>query len=122
MADITGAWLGTYWQKEKPTRFEATMVQSGNKISGSILDDGSLGEAHIAGEVVGRVIQFTKRYVTSSPIAINYTGEIAQDEQSMQGTWQISGSDSGQWEAHRSGDNLLAQFQMRQTEQLSLTK
>lgn len=122
MADISGAWLGTYWQQGMPTRFEATLVQGGTTITGSVLDDNSLGEAAIAGEVVGRAVRFTKRYVTGSPIPIDYTGTIAEDEQTMQGTWQIGGYDSGQWEARRSGENLVADLQTWQAQNLSLTK
>ncbi|MBD0390443.1 MAG: hypothetical protein ICV54_29085 [Nostoc sp. C3-bin3] len=49
MADINGNWLGTYWQDEMPNRFEAAFVQSGNILSGSILDDNYLGEAQVSG-------------------------------------------------------------------------
>ena len=69
--DISGTWLGTYWQNDNPTRFEATLVMSGNSLSGSILDDNLLGESRISGEVVGRSIRFTKRYLTSSPNPID---------------------------------------------------
>lgn len=68
MADVNGLWLGTYWQEGIPTRFEATLVQGGNTLSGRVLDDNYLGEAQIEGEVVGRTIHFTKRYLTTSPI------------------------------------------------------
>lgn len=122
MADISGTWLGTYWQQGMPTRFEATFVQGGNTISGNVLDDNSLGEASVAGEVTGRSVRFTKRYVTGSPIPINYTGAIAEDEQSMQGTWQIHGYDSGPWEARRSGENLVADLQILQAQDLALSK
>lgn len=63
MADVSGSWLGTYWQNGNPTRFEVTFVQAGSTISGSILDDNPLGEAQAAGEVIGRTIQFAKQYL-----------------------------------------------------------
>ncbi|MHC5721987.1 MAG: hypothetical protein ACYTX0_60710, partial [Nostoc sp.] len=66
MADLSGNWLGTYWQDDIPTRFEATFVQSGNTFSGSILDDNYLGEAQVNGEVIGRTVSFTKRYLITS--------------------------------------------------------
>lgn len=121
MTDISGAWLGTYWQRGDPTRFEATLVQGGNTLSGSILDDCNLGEAQVSGEVVGRSIQFVKQYLTSSPTPIRYVGTIAEDDRSMRGTWSIAGRESGEWEAHRTGDNLLAELQERQAKELSLT-
>jgi len=121
MANISGSWLGTYWQREIPTRFEASFVQGGNTVSGNILDDNGLGEACIAGEVVGRTIHFTKRYLASS-FAIEYTGQIAEDEQSMAGTWLIEGFDSGQWEARRSGENLSVDLQALQSQDLVVMK
>ncbi|NJO93852.1 MAG: hypothetical protein HC820_04935 [Hydrococcus sp. RM1_1_31] len=54
MTNLNGTWLGTYWQRGNPTRFELTLVQGGNSISGRIKDDNALGEASMVGEVVGR--------------------------------------------------------------------
>ncbi|MBF2080386.1 MAG: hypothetical protein IGR76_18185 [Synechococcales cyanobacterium T60_A2020_003] len=113
MADINGAWLGTYWQAGLPTRFEATLVQSGNSLTGNILDDGYLGEALITGSVTGRSIHFTKRYVISSPYVIEYAGTISEDESFMTGEWKIDYRHSGKWEAHRSGNSLIAELQTR---------
>ncbi len=112
MADLSGSWLGTYWQKDQPTRFEATLVQGGNTLTGRILDDNQLGEADVAGDVVGRRVSFVKQYHTAT-YAINYTGTVAEDENSIQGTWQITGVGTGRWEAHRSGDNLMAALKDR---------
>ncbi len=105
MVDISGAWLGTYWQVGVPTRFESTLVQGGMTITGWILDCGVLGEAQVTGAVSGRSIQFTKTYLTVAQGAIAYTGTIAEDEMFMAGVWQI-GPASGPWEARRTGDNL----------------
>jgi hypothetical protein len=63
MADLSGTWLGTYWQRSQPTRFEATIIQAGNTLSGNILDDNYLGEARFSGTVVGRQVKFTKHYL-----------------------------------------------------------
>jgi hypothetical protein len=35
MANLSGTWLGTYWQDDMPTRFEMTIAQSGNALSGN---------------------------------------------------------------------------------------
>lgn len=107
MPDVSGLWLGTYWQEGNPTRFEATLVQGGNALSGRILDDGYLGEAQIDGEVVGRSIRFTKRYLAQSQHIISYSGTLSEDANSMQGTWRIGLFHSGQWEAHRNNDDLM---------------
>jgi hypothetical protein len=113
MADLSGTWLGTYWQWEVPTRFEVTLLQSGNTLTGNILDDGNLGEATLAGEVIGRRITFVKRYVSGSHHSVSYTGTVSESEDFMQGQWSISGVDSGSWEARRSGENLTAELQTR---------
>ena len=47
MTDLSGAWLGTYWQQGQPVRFEMTLVQGGNTINGNILDNNYLGEASL---------------------------------------------------------------------------
>ncbi len=106
MADVNGTWLGTYWQYGNPTRFEVVLVQSGNSLTGSVLDDCYLGEAKLIGEVVGRRISFIKSYFTSSPDAVEYVGTISEDEDYIQGQWNISSWDFGPWEARRSGESL----------------
>jgi hypothetical protein len=105
MANLNGSWLGTYWQHGNPTRFELTLVQAGNSLTGNILDDGSLGEAHVIGEIQGRRITFTKRYLNSR-YTINYTGIVAETEDFMSGEWTISLFDSGKWEASKNHDQL----------------
>ena len=120
MADLSGNWLGTFWQAGAPTRFEATLVHGGNVLSGRILDDGDLGEAQIvSGEVMGRSIGFTKRYLTNSQSPITYTGTVSADGDSMQGQWRINRANSGLWEAHRSKDDLTAELQRRLEKQLT---
>ena len=58
MANLSGTWLGTYWQQTNPTRFEATFIQGGNTLSGNILDGNYLGEATLSGKVIGHKINF----------------------------------------------------------------
>ncbi len=122
MADVSGTWLGTYWQEGEPTRFEASLVQGGTALTGNILDDSYLGEARATGEVIGRSIHFTKRYLTRAAAPIQYSGTISEDENSMQGSWKITGLGSGSWEAQRSGDNLLAELRNRRIEQVPAGK
>ncbi|WP_041430039.1 hypothetical protein [Synechococcus sp. PCC 7502] len=109
MANITGSWLGTYWQRGKPTRFQATFIQNGNMLCGNILDDSYLGEATLQGEVVGRNISFVKTYIsiTKKRASVNYKGTISEDDNSMQGKWDFFGMLGFQnWEAHRNAENL----------------
>ncbi len=113
MADLSGTWLGTYWQGGFPTRFEATLLQSGNALSGSILDDSYLGEAKLSGEVIGRQIQFIKRYLATSPDPVSYTGTLTESFDFMQGQWCLGRFASGPWEARRGGEDLMADLKAR---------
>lgn len=121
MADVNGTWLGTYWQQGIPSRFEAVLVQSGRALSGSILDDNYLGEAYLKGEVVGRNISFTKRYLVTSPAPIKYTGTVSKNEDYMQGHWNIGRDYSGAWEARRSKDSLMSELCTRIQHETSLS-
>ena len=106
MAELTGPWLGAYWQSDTPTRFEATFVQARNSLSGRILDDSPLGEAQIQGQVTGRRVTFTKKYFNNPSYALQYTGTISEDGDHISGHWQLDAKHSGQWEAHRSNNDL----------------
>lgn len=107
MTDLSGAWLGTYWQLGTQTRFEMTLIQSGNVLAGNVLDDGYLGEAALVGQVVGRSIQFCKTYFDSRQSPVNYKGTLAEDGNSMQGTWDFGGVFGFEpWEARLNGENL----------------
>lgn len=116
--DVSGTWLGTYWQDDMPTRFEVTFVQSNNALSGSILDDCYLGEAQLSGDLTGRRIHFVKHYLTSSPIPIAYTGTLDEEGNFMSGTWKIDRRYSGNWEAHRSNNDLMADLKNRLSQQI----
>jgi hypothetical protein len=115
MTDLSGTWLGTYWQGDQPTRFEASLVQGGNSLSGRVQDDSYLGEAQIVGEVVGRKVMFTKTYLSQAGLpSIEYAGTIDEAGESMQGNWLIRGTrQAGNWEARRGGDDLMAQLRRR---------
>ncbi|AFZ60978.1 hypothetical protein H6G54_11220 [Anabaena cylindrica FACHB-243] len=113
MADLSGAWLGTYWQQGTPTRFEATFIQSGNTLAGNILDNSYLGEACLNGEVIGRRVQFTKQYLLHKQMPVNYQGTISGDDDFIQGIWDLGNFGSGNWEAHRSGENLNLELKNR---------
>lgn len=121
MVNLNGTWLGTYWQNAFPTRFEATFVQGENTLSGVILDDNHLGEAQLTGEIVGRTIQFTKRYLTGSRHAVLYQGTLSEAGNSMHGSWNIGQFHSGTWEAHRSNHDLMIDLKKRLTQKVPVT-
>ncbi|MDX2098145.1 MAG: hypothetical protein SFW36_10250 [Leptolyngbyaceae cyanobacterium bins.59] len=123
MANLSGTWLGTYWQREQPTRFEATFLQSNNALTGNILDDGHLGEASLTGEVIGRSVTFTKIYITAPQYRIEYVGTLMEDENFIQGEWRISHAkfrESGLWEARRNDNDLMQELQNQLKRQVSL--
>ncbi len=106
MAELTGPWLGSYWQANDSTRFEATFVQARNSLSGRIVDDGPLGEAQVQGQVTGRNVSFTKKYFDHPRHTIQYTGTVSEDGNHINGQWRINSKHSGPWEAHRSDNDL----------------
>lgn len=113
MVDLSGSWLGTYWQFAHPTRFQMVIVQGRSVLDGNILDDNQLGDASLTGAVTANSVQFTKRYLTFQTPPILYSGEIQADGQVMRGRWRILAKGlvllggSGNWEAKRSGDPLV---------------
>ncbi|XGV99717.1 MAG: hypothetical protein ACAF41_12365 [Leptolyngbya sp. BL-A-14] len=115
MTDLSGTWLGTYWQRGKPTRFEATLVQGGNTLTGNTLDDSYLGEACLSGSVIGRQVQFAKRYLLQKQMPVHYQGTVSEEGNTMQGTWDFGSLDSGRWEAHRQGESLTLSLQKHLT-------
>jgi hypothetical protein len=128
MANLTGNWLGTYWQHNAPNRFEMAIAQGGNALSGNILDDSYLGEAILTGEAIGRNIQFTKKYISGLRESILYQGVLSENEELIQGEWSMqlyspeygALNDSGRWEARRSDNDLLKELTDRLTKQKEL--
>lgn len=121
MTDMNGTWLGTYWQGGQPTRFEAVLLQGGNILDGHILDDSHLGEARMHGQLLGTSVAFTKRYLTTSPSPIRYTGTLSTDGNYVHGRWRIGYFDSGTWEAYRTSDNLIADLVLQSAKNSPIT-
>ena len=104
---ISGMWLGTYWQRGIPTRFEMSLIQGKNSLSGNILDQSNLGEASLVGEIIGKSIRFRKTYLTGTRHSIDYIGTLNDDLNFIQGIWQEDSFNKGNWEARRQEDNLI---------------
>lgn len=117
MTDLSGTWLGTYWQQKQPVRFSMTLVQGGNTISGNILDNNELGEASLVGTVTGRSVSFTKKYLMGSRHSVKYLGTVSEDGNTIQGKWQIL-IFRGAWEAQRIDDNLSLEQTSRTVEKI----
>lgn len=85
-----------------------SLIQSGNSLVGNISDDGRLGEAQLNGEVIGRTVQFSKKYIMHKQSPVNYKGSISEDGNHLFGKWDFYGMLGFQpWEASRNGENLV---------------
>jgi hypothetical protein len=107
---IAGGWLGTYYYDSysEPTRFEASFSAMGRdwRFGGRILDDGPLGDANaINGAQTGQKVSFVKVYVRPPgghiTVPVYYEGQLSEDGKTMSGTWRLSLSTTGTWEARR---------------------
>lgn len=88
-------------------------MQSGNTLTGNILDDGNLGEANLSGQVIGTNVSFTKTYLNQPFYHIRYVGILSADSDTIDGDWTIQTlyiQDSGKWTAHRTQEDLSQEF------------
>lgn len=124
--DIAGKWRGNYQYHRRPddgSSFNATFTGEGARFQGTIVDDYAPCEAFALGSFSFPSVQFTKVYKTGELVhrmeerngqvvliaedyanAVEYTGKMDDDGQSMSGTWSITlggGSETGFWTAHR---------------------
>lgn len=111
---VDGGWLGTYYYKPSanlpPVRFEATFrTHSDGRLSGTILDDSTLGDANVSGTQNALIVHFTKAYVQSHNLPILYEGKLSEDGKWLRGKWvirekllgKIQVTLEGTWEAFR---------------------
>jgi hypothetical protein len=132
MATVAGGWLGEYHfddDQGEPCGFEATFSAVGfdGSFSGTILDDGHLGEATIHhARQVGEEVLFTKVYRLKHPglVPVRYEGKLLNDGKLLRGKWAIfssrrgvmKASRTGWWEARRTWDELEVGFAEEETE------
>lgn len=133
MASVAGGWLGEYHYDDprfgEPCGFEATFsaVGADGGFTGTILDDGYLGEAilHHARQV-GEEVIFTKVYRERQPgqAPVRYEGKLLNEGKLLRGTWAIFASQrgamkatlTGWWEARRTWDALELELAQEQDE------
>src|SRR5215831_13048748 len=89
--NISGTWFGNYYYSDlsQACAFEAVFVQQGASLEGSILDDGSLGEARVTGTFSGGQVSFRKTYFAAGHHPVNYQGLLSDDGKALSGTWRI---------------------------------
>ena len=107
--DVSGSWWGNYYYSglNQSSGFEAVFVQSGTAVEGSILDDNSLGEAHLTGSFGSGELSFCKIYNSAARDPVYYRGTVSEDGKSITGTWRISAAVNGAWKAWRLDDEEL---------------
>ena len=112
MSNLTGHWLGVYWQHGQPTEFDMEVTDLGGVISGVIQDQGPLGlRATFSGDHSDCAIRFEKKYLYLR-CYIDYQGNVSSNGLAMSGQWSIrsdSGvgwSDRGLWQAEKTGRSI----------------
>lgn len=130
---IAGSWRGCYFYSSgNGGGFEAVFIEGANGgIEGNILDDGSLGEALVAGFFRYPAIRFNKVYYKSRHM-VQYVGEMSEDGNELSGQWFIlqrivsvdtqtgyrDFSSSGTWTARRSEEGEDLKFDLSEWENL----
>jgi hypothetical protein len=118
---IQGNWRGRYFYRSSSDAhgFEAVFIDICGRVEGNILDDGSLGEAVVAGTFGYPSIEFTKIYYRKTAGgAVKYRGTMSEDGKMLSGTWQRPGSVSGTWVAVRTDEQEALKFAEWQDGQL----
>jgi hypothetical protein len=120
--NLTGIWLGLYSYPRalEPVSFTATLIETGNRLSGSTheanrFDAGTL-YATLLGSRDGRSLFFVKSYDApkrgyANPI--RYDGMVSDDGSEIEGRWIIRNNWSGRFLMVRSGRNAEARARKR---------
>ena len=109
--DMSGMWHGTYAYPHhvRPTTpFVANLVDTGGRLSGTIMEPNTIGFASdelqsvIVGNRNGQAVDFIKTYDGSSDAAhsVDYVGRLSTDGNSVTGVWSLAEFD-GTFEMHR---------------------
>src|SRR5579871_5046219 len=100
-ADVAGRWVMTLDMSVGVAAPEMTIVQDGEKLSGTYRS-GRYGEVPLAGTIRDRTISVS---VTIEPegqtMTITYSGEVAEDRQTMKGRATLGPLGDGTWTAAR---------------------
>ncbi len=116
-ANLSGKWKGSYidkdaWGKGYSIWLEIEFKQNGTEITGITTErrDSRTLTAKINGAVDGRVIRFVKQYNEGPPVwpieSIEYEGNIADDGNSVSGTWKTLALTGG-WSVSRVSKNSV---------------
>ncbi len=119
---IQGSWRGRYFYpgSSEAHGFEAVFIDVDGIVEGNILDDGSLGEAVVAGKFFYPHLKFTKTYQAGTMHAVHYQGTMSEDGKTLMGRWNIPGDGSGTWTAKRYEDGEDLKFEREDERELEL--
>lgn len=109
---LKGSWRGCYYYESTTDShgFEAVFIEQDGSVDGSILDDGRLGEARVAGTFSYPNLSFQKRYYNSTLEPITYKGTMSEDGKKIIGSWYINAKSKGQWVAWKIDGEELKQI------------
>lgn len=107
-ANLTGVWQGLYTYPSRNMRvlFDATLIESGRWLSGSMHEvcatgafKGQMIYATLLGERAGHVVTFRKTYDGSVPnyTRVDYEGALNADATEIEGRWMVSHNWSGKF-------------------------
>jgi hypothetical protein len=114
--NLTGVWHGFYAYPIIRARvpFDATLIESGSWLSGSIHEISTLGPTNgqmiystLLGERSGSRVTFTKTYDGSAPgyRVVHYEGTLSADGTEIEGRWSIPRNWSGRFRMTRPKPN-----------------
>lgn len=110
--DVHGQWNGAYIRSDESanTPIQLRFVQSGNRISGSMLDSGldqrgqpSKSRWDVDGWLIDGKITFVKRNAKLSLVAISYVAPCPSKARELSGDW-YAGLGRGTWSMKYDGD------------------
>ena len=101
-ANLSGSWLGTYWQLSRPTAFEMQLLEADGQLFGRIRDLSKLlPEATLSGQHGFGNVSFQKRYIKIFGHVVHYRGAVSADANLIEGEWSFSASmshgETGTW-------------------------
>ena len=119
---LTGVWEGLYSYPadlQSPTAFTATLLESGDSVTGTVHEIGQAGIDHgqrlhalLDGRRLGQLVVLIKTYdvdpESDYSSKVIYEGAVSDDGQEIEGRWTIHGVWSGKFLMVRPGRKAAA--------------
>ena len=102
--DVTGPWVMALDMAMGIAETTLVLKQEGEKISGTYT--GRYGAFAVAGTLEGQHVEFSVAMtVEGQPVEMVFTGEVASDNQSMEGDADLDLAGTGRWSAVRDDED-----------------